>query len=477
MLFNSWLFVSFICILLPVYYVLKTKQQNIVLLIASYIFYSAWDYRFCLLLLSTTIVGYLCGRKIIDNSNKPNLAKLYLTLSIIFCLCSLGVFKYFGFFAFSLTQLFLHFGIKLSPFTTNIILPVGISFYNFHVISYTVDIYRKQYVPNEKFSDMALFVAFFPLLVAGPIERAKHLLPQIISQRKITIVEIKYGLWLMFWGLWKKVVVADNLSVIVNTNFEMLSNLNSIEAYLSLVIFSIQIYCDFSGYTDIARGVSKLMGFDLLENFHFPYISKNPSEFWHRWHMSLSFWLRDYLYIPLGGSRRGSARTYINLIITMLLGGLWHGAAWNFIIWGFYFGLLLAIHRFFSKLINIRINSFVSIFITYQLILIGWMFFRCSSFGMENGIWVDNSWQQIILFINALTKTPVINSNIISMTISILSFSIIIIGIEYLQVKKNDIYIIPKLPQFQLAGIIGVLLFSFIRFGVQTGGSFIYFQF
>jgi alginate O-acetyltransferase complex protein AlgI len=477
MFFNSWLFVFFLCAFLPIYLILKTKQQNIALLIASYIFYSAWDYRFCLLLLSTTVVGFFCGKKIAKYSENSATVKLFLILSICFCLCSLCVFKYFGFFAFSLSQLFLNFGITLSPFTTNIILPVGISFYNFHVISYTVDIYRKQYVPNEKFSDMALFVAFFPLLVAGPIERAKHLLPQIVASRKITIREIKYGLWLIFWGLWKKVVVADNLSGIVNNNFESISALSSVEAYLTLVTFSIQIYCDFSGYTDIARGVSKLMGFDLLENFHFPYISVNPSDFWRRWHISLSSWLKDYLYIPLGGNRKGSIKTYLNLIITMLLGGLWHGAAWNFVVWGLYHGVLLAMHRFISKTIDIKINRYISIFLMYQLTLIGWMLFRCSSFGMQNGIWIDNSWQQIILFIHAFTKLPVINSNVISMMLYIVSFSAIIIVIELLQIKKNDIYIVPKLPKLQRAVICGILLFCLIRFGVQTGSAFIYFQF
>ncbi len=319
MLFNSWKFVLFFGVILAIYWLLDRKKQNVILVAGSYLFYSVWDWRFTALLLGTTWVGFVCGSRI-HSAIAPGGRKFFVFLSVAYNLGTLAVFKYFGFFAVNLQVLLGRLGFETNPLYLEIILPVGISFFNFHVLSYTIDIYRRELEPSPSFMDFALFVSFFPLLVAGPIERAKHLLPQIQAARTPSWDAAGQGVWLFFWGIFKKVVVAENLAPLVDKGFGASATLDFTELYLVLIAFAFQIYCDFSGYTDMARGCARMMGFDLLKNFNLPYFATDPSDFWKRWHISLSSWLRDYLYISLGGNRKGRFFTYRNLFVTMVIG-------------------------------------------------------------------------------------------------------------------------------------------------------------
>ena len=304
MLFNTLQFAIFFIIVYSLYLLFNHKWQNWMLLVASYIFYGAWDWRFLSLIFISTILDYICGLQIYK-SRYLKRKRLFLFFSVFGNLAILGFFKYFNFFATNLQELLKIFGFSIHPHFLHIILPIGISFYTFQTMSYTIDIYRGRMAPTKKFFDLALFVAFFPQLVAGPIERAKHLLPQILVPRKLSLDKFYEGCYLIFWGLFQKVFIADNLAKIVDPVFAGNSPYNGIQVILALYAFAFQILCDFSGYSNIARGLGKCMGFDIMVNFNLPYFSTNPREFWRRWHISLSTWLRDYLYISLGGNRRG----------------------------------------------------------------------------------------------------------------------------------------------------------------------------
>ena len=390
MLFNSFIFFIFLGIVLPLYYFLPKKFKNPLLLIASYVFYGYWDFRFVGLLIISTIVDYFIGKKLhITNNSKKR--KILLSLSLIANLGILGFFKYFGFFIDSLTPIAGIFGGNLDYLHLNIILPVGISFYTFQTMSYTIDIYRKKIEPTHNFIDFAVFVSFFPQLVAGPIERAKHLLPQIKKVPVPNKNQIEKGIVLIVTGLFKKVMIGDTTGRFVDHIFAQPDIYTSPELLIALLLFSVQIYADFSGYSSIARGTAKLLGIELMKNFEQPYLSRNITEFWHRWHISLSSWLKDYLYISLGGNRKGKNRTYINLMITMFLGGLWHGASWNFVIWGGLHGVYLTVHKIILKnkkvtksLIYRGVPDFLKqtffIFSNYLLVLITWLFFRATTF-------------------------------------------------------------------------------------------------
>jgi D-alanyl-lipoteichoic acid acyltransferase DltB (MBOAT superfamily) len=291
------------------------------------------------------IIAKLMIHQLAQISVEERRRKILIFCSVFVNLAFLGFFKYFNFFIDSGESAFRAAGIDPTNLRLSVVLPVGISFYTFQSLSYTIEVYRKRFVPTSHFWDFALFVAYFPPMVAGPIERAQHLLPQLTKPRHIRLTQTMDGIVLILLGLFKKVAIADGVAPAVNAVFTSSGAVSQTDVALASLLFAIQIFCDFSGYSDIARGVSKLFGIDLILNFNLPYFSKNPSEFWRRWHISLSSWLRDYLYIPLGGSRRGTIRTYINLFLTMLLGGLWHGAAWNYVLWGAYQGALLCGHR------------------------------------------------------------------------------------------------------------------------------------
>jgi len=337
MLFNSVNFAFFLPIVFCIYWFVTQKSlrlQNALLLIASYYFYACWDYRFMFLLIFSTLLDYFTGIKMADAaSHRQKIVWFWLSVGIN--LGFLAIFKYYNFFANSFAEALSFLGLKINPWTLRVILPIGISFYTFHGLSYVIDIYKDRIKPERNFVDYSLFVSFFPLLVAGPIERATHLLPQIVRKREFDYSKAVDGLRQILWGLFKKVVIADNCAEYANIIFDHHSAYSSGTLVLGALFFTFQIYGDFSGYSDIALGTARLFGIELLRNFAFPYFSRDIAEFWRRWHISLSSWFRDYLYIPLGGSKGGMGMKIRNTFIIFIVSGFWHGANWTFIAWGF----------------------------------------------------------------------------------------------------------------------------------------------
>lgn len=389
MLFSELLFWEFFAAVLGLYFVLPHRAQNRMLLLASYVFYGAWDWRFLSLIVFSTAVDYLVALQM-SRSTQAARRKALLMVSLVVNLGLLGVFKYLGFFVDSFVEMADGLGWTVSAPVLHIVLPVGISFYTFQTLSYTIDVYRREMTPTTNFLNFALYVAFFPQLVAGPIERARHLLPEIEAPRQVTLHKLGRGAVLCLVGLIKKIAIADAIAPSVNAVYANPAATGA-EILIATWLFALQIYCDFSGYTDVARGVARMLGFDLTRNFMQPYFATDIQQFWRRWHISLSTWLRDYLYIALGGNRRGRRRTQINLILTMVLGGLWHGAAWNFLLWGGYHGALLAVHRAIagrrhdsdgapSPTLSARLGRAVKALLFFQVICYGWLLFRARSF-------------------------------------------------------------------------------------------------
>ncbi|MCM8776217.1 MAG: MBOAT family protein [Candidatus Omnitrophica bacterium] len=476
MLFNTFTFAVFFVIVYTLYLVLNHKWQNRMLLVASCIFYGAWDWRFLCLMFVSITTDYFCGMMIYD-SNDEKKRKLFLRVNLFVNLFILGFFKYFNFFVTSFQDLLKVFGFKIHIPLLYIILPVGISFYTFQAMSYAIDIYRRRIKPTRNYLDYALFVTYFPQLVAGPIMRAETLLPQMLSERKFRLDWFYEGIYLILWGLYQKMFVADNLAKIADSAFGAPPPYSGVTVLLGLYAFAFQIYCDFAGYSNIARGLGKCMGFDVMINFHLPYFSTSPSEFWRRWHISLSSWLRDYLYIPLGGNRKGTFATYRNLAITMLLGGLWHGAAWNFVIWGAYQGILLIVHRLLEPVLKKiswpqrslmdRVWFVVRIVFFFHLICLGWLAFRSRSFG-----------QLLAMFQSLIFNFRISNPFETARTIQrLLAFLAVLVGLEIFQYAKNDPFIIFKAKWSVQMVFYFVLLYSLLLFGVTTGEQFIYFQF
>src|SRR5579864_1517357 len=383
MLFNSWEFAVFGLIVFALYAVLRHEWQNWMLLVASYAFYGAWDWRFLFLLTASALIDYVVGLAIAGTRDRRR-QRLFLTASISANLGILGFFKYYNFFAGSLHSLLVAIGVPIGLPALSLVLPLGISFYTFQSMSYGIDVYRGELKPTRNLRDYLLFVSFFPHLVAGPIMRATNLLAQVMTPRRITFTGISDGAFLIFWGLFLKVFVADNLARIANPVFASAGPYDGATVLLGVYAFAFQIYGDFAGYSTMARGLGKCFGFELTENFRLPYVSTNPREFWQRWHISLSTWLRDYLYVPLGGNRGGALKTYRNLALTMLLGGLWHGAAWRFVVWGGYQGALLIAYRAARRRTTpVRapaatgtLEWWLKVVVFFQLVCVGWMFFR-----------------------------------------------------------------------------------------------------
>lgn len=335
MLFNSIEFLLFLPTVFTLYWFIfnRLKIQNVLVLIASYVFYGWWDWRFLSLIFASTLVDYSVGI-LLDRSTNHRKRKVLLGISVVFNLGLLGFFKYFNFFIDNWIVLWDQFGINMHRSSLNIILPVGISFYTFQTLSYTIDIYRKRIEATRDFIAFSSFVAFFPQLVAGPIERASNLLPQFFKKRSFQYKQALSGVELIIWGIFKKVVIADNCTMYVNEIFDSYQDQSTLTLALGAVYFAFQIYGDFSGYSDIAIGTARLLGFDLMRNFNYPYFSRDIAEFWRRWHISLSTWFRDYVYIPLGGSRGGRLQQIRNVFIIFLVSGFWHGANWTFVFWG-----------------------------------------------------------------------------------------------------------------------------------------------
>lgn len=394
MLFNTFEFAVFLVVVLGLYYCLTRKAQNVGLLIASYAFYGFWDWRFCALLFGSTVVDYTVARLM---AVLPHRKRALLLVSLTVNLGVLGFFKYFDFFVDSAVAMLTSLGLEANPALLGVLLPVGISFYTFQTLSYTIDVYRGKTTPKRDPVTFALYVSYFPQLVAGPIERSTRLLPQLQNPRTVDGQSFSSGCLLILIGLFKKIAIADSVAPMVDEAFGSAGTASGAFLLLGVLLFALQIYCDFSGYTDIARGVSRLLGIELCVNFRQPYFASSITEFWRRWHISLSTWLRDYLYIPLGGNRKGRFNTYRNLMITMLLGGLWHGAAWTFVIWGALHGLYLCAHKLWLRGQEpAYIDPFASVgsfckrlFLTactFALVCLAWVYFRADGLAQANSI-------------------------------------------------------------------------------------------
>lgn len=477
MLFNSLTFLIFLGVVLAFYYKLPFRGQNLFLLAASYLFYGWWDVRFLFLLLFTSFFDYGCALWIEGQPDRMK-RKWLLAFSMALNLGVLCIFKYFNFFAESFAQVLAVLGMKATLPVLNVILPVGISFYTFLSMSYTIDVYRGELKATRDPVAFLLFVSFFPHLVAGPIVRASFLLPQCAAPRTIQRDEVVTGIWLILLGYVKKVVIADRLAEVVQFGFarDGAPPWGDANAWLVLYAFAFQIYGDFAGYSDIARGLSKLMGFELPVNFRAPYLVTNPPEFWKHWHITLSTWLRDYLYIPLGGNRKGSGRTYFNLMTTMLLGGLWHGAGVAYIIWGAYHGLLLVVHRAWSfwrgqpageTPAGGRLLKFVLIVFFFHVTCIGWLFFRAGA--LPGGV----QFASITGYFRALTHFPLADG------LSPLAQPVLLLGALALilqwKCEAMDRFHEWRLG-WQVAAVVGALA-AIGALGVFDSAEFIYFQF
>ncbi len=394
MLFNSLDFAIFLPIVFILYWFFaqnNLKLQNTLIVVASYVFYGWWDWRFLSLIIFSTIIDYVVGQKL-RTEEKEIKRKVLLWTSIIVNLGFLGFFKYYNFFLESFVDAFLILGMQINANSLNIILPVGISFYTFQTLSYTIDVYKKKLEPTQDFIAFSAFVCFFPQLVAGPIERATNLLPQFYKKRVFDYQKAVDGMRQVLWGLFKKVVIADNCAEFANMIFDNSTDMNGSTLILGAIFFTFQIYCDFSGYSDIAIGTSRLFGFDLKQNFATPYFSRDIAEFWRRWHISLSTWFRDYLYIPLGGSRGGTWMKVRNTFAIFLVSGFWHGANWTFIIWGalnaIYFLPLLLTNNNRKNLGVVAegkllpsLRELFAMFTTFMLTVFAWIFFRAENIG------------------------------------------------------------------------------------------------
>lgn len=397
MLFNSIDFLLFFPLVTVLYFLLPHRVRWVWLLVASYYFYMCWNAKYALLIALSTLITFLSGlliaraERIGDETKRRRRKKLWVALSFISNLAILFFFKYFNFFLDNLTAVAGLLGLTFKEPAFDIVLPVGISFYTFQALSYTMDVYRNELKAEHNLFKYALFVSFFPQLVAGPIERSKNLLTQIHERHTFDPDRARDGLLLMLWGMFEKIVIADRVSYLVTYVYDNYAALPGIAVVLATVVFAVQIYCDFAGYSDIAIGAAQVLGFRLMDNFRQPYLSRSVAEFWRRWHISLSSWFRDYLYIPLGGNRKGTARKYLNLMITFLTSGLWHGASWNFVVWG---GLNGAYQIIGSILAPVRENicamlhinrqrpfwMLLRILCTFCLIDFAWLFFRVESF-------------------------------------------------------------------------------------------------
>lgn len=477
MFFNSLQFAYFLPVVFLAYWFIPNKSktsQNFILILASYYFYSCWDWRFLFLLLFSTLLVYFAGIQI-EKTEKQIDRKVWLWLTLTLSLGLLGYFKYYNFFAKSFADLFSGIGWNVSPIILNIVLPVGISFYIFHGLSYIIDIYFKRIKAEKNFVDYSLFVSYFPLLVAGPIERATHLLPQLKVKREFDFEKAKEGIYQIIWGLVKKVVIADTCAMYANAVFDNYNSMNSLSLILGAIYFAFQIYGDFSGYSDIALGTSKLFGIDLLKNFDYPYFSRDIAEFWRKWHISLSSWFRDYIYIPLGGSKGSKLFQIRNVFVIFLVSGFWHGASWTYVAWGFinalYFIPLLVLNRNRNNLdafkISFNLNSFqilFNIFITFGITCLAWIFFRAKT--IHDAIAYIQRMATDLHFVPQYFK------------FDRYSYEIIIMILLFVMVEWNNRYKIEPLSGKYSWLKVSLSIMAIIAFGIFTDyKNFIYFQF
>ncbi|MGE8339815.1 MAG: MBOAT family O-acyltransferase [Flavobacterium sp.] len=483
MLFNSLAFAIFLPIIFLLYWFVfnKTKNtQNALLIVASYYFYSCWDWRFLFLLIFSTFLDYYSGIQI-EKSGSERRRKFWFWLSILINLGFLGIFKYYNFFANSFADLLNTIGLEANPTLLKVILPVGISFYTFHGLSYVIDIYKKRIKAEYNFIDYSLFVSYFPLLVAGPIERATHLLPQLKEKRQFDYEKAVDGLRQILWGLFKKVVIADNCAIVVNMVFNNPEHYSGSVLVLGAVFFAFQIYCDFSGYSDIALGVSRLFGIELLRNFNYPYFSRDIAEFWRRWHISLSSWFRDYLYIPLGGSKGGMWIKIRNIFIIFIVSGFWHGANWTFIVWGLINALLIMPSVIFStnrNNLNIvaegklfpSLKELVQMTVTFSLVCFGWIFFRAQD--LNNAICYIKK-----MFSKSLFTIPKLSSSLVSVKVLSILLLLFVLKEWTGRSKKHALEINGSVPTYLKMVLYFIIFMAIMIWGVTTKTEFIYFAF
>ena len=475
MLFNSLDFVLFLPIVFIVYWFVvnrSLKLQNLFVVIASYVFYAWWDWRFLGLIVFSTLVDFLVANQL-KKKKLPLHRKWLLALSLTCNLGLLGFFKYYNFFVDSWVDAWQLVGVTMETNTLQIILPVGISFYTFQTLSYTIDVYRNKLKPTTDLIQFAAYVSFFPQLVAGPIERATRLLPQFNKTRVFNSQLAISGFYLIIWGLFKKVVIADNCAFFVNQIFDSSVGLTSMELFLGAVLFAFQIYGDFSGYSDIAIGVARLFGFSLMINFSFPYFSRDIAEFWRRWHISLSTWFRDYLYIPLGGSRGNQSLKIRNVFIVFLVSGFWHGANWTFVIWGgihalLFLPLLLAKkNRVYVDDTRLSFNQVPKLVLTFVLVCLAWIFFRADSVSVAYQITTDIfSFNSASINLFYATSKSMLFSMIICLSI------LVLLIFEFFTVQKNKKEV--ELSSYSAIFIILLIVFMGV---FKNPSDFIYFQF
>jgi len=478
MLFDTPVYILFLTIIVFAYWQLRWRRQNILLLAASYFFYGWWDWRFLTLILISTVVDFYCARSIARRSDALR-RKLLLSVSIVLNLSFLGFFKYYDFFAQSLHDSLSYAGFEVPVYVLGIILPPGISFYTFQELAYIVDVYNRRLEPAESLVDYALFISLFPHLIAGPIQRPSHLLPQVQMPRRFDPSRFFDGIMLILSGLFRKAVIADNCALIANAAFSGKLGEPSIPVVLiGTYAFAWQIYGDFSGYSDMARGSAQLLGFHFMVNFRQPYLSRSVQDFWRRWHISLSSWLRDYLYIPLGGSRHGEAKTYRNLLTTMLLGGLWHGANWTFVIWGGIHGGWLAFERMIRKIFGrddanqmeetgsslLSITAWTQRILVFHLICVTWIFFRAPSLG------------EALQFLGGLSVWAWQPEYGVALQF-IAVFSIPLFVLDLILEARQEEYIFARTPEVYRVATAAGLAIAVTLFAANQVSAFIYFQF
>lgn len=482
MLFNSLSFAIFLPIVFILYWAIPHKFRWIILLCASYYFYMSWNVKYVVLILLTTTVSYLCGL-LVEKSDKKSTKIFWMTSALLVCFGVLFFYKYFNFMSESVVALFSLFSIRLNPVTLKLLLPVGISFYTFQSLSYVIDVYKGDVKAQHHFGKYALFVSFFPQLVAGPIERTSNLMPQLEEEKYFDLKEASYGLRQMLLGFIKKLIIADSLSGYVDLVFNNAEYFFGLTYIIAAILFTFQIYCDFAGYSDIAIGTSRLLGVNLMTNFKSPYFATSIKDFWGRWHISLSTWFRDYVYIPLGGNRKGKIRTYVNLVITFLASGLWHGANWTYVIWGGLHGFYQVVGRlrqelFKDKFSKIKVPGFIEGIITFALVSFAWIFFRANSMGdavyivthLHNGLGhLANSWIKMMV---DLSLTPL---TVVKIVLSI----VLLMVYDYFAQKKDMFKEMDKIktPVRWLIYVVLVCVIIVLKLHNGTNQNFIYFQF
>lgn len=485
MLFNSLQFAIFLPIVFAIFWLLPHKFRWIVLLISSYYFYMSWNVKYVVLILFTTVISYICSRMLETTENKTT-KKLYLTVTLVASLGVLFFFKYFNFFSSSICELLNSLAIKVHPVTLNVLLPVGISFYTFQTLSYVIDVYRGDVKPVHHFGKYATYISFFPQLVAGPIERTHNLMPQIMKEHKFDYEKATYGMKLMAWGFFKKIAIADTMAIYVDKIYGEVHNYKGSVLIIASVMFAIQIYCDFSGYSDIAIGTAKLFDVDLMRNFKSPYFSKSIREFWSKWHISLSTWFKDYVYIPLGGNRKGEGRRAFNLIVTFLVSGLWHGANWTYVIWGGIHGIAQVLENLLKSVFEKKekktkkdrgLKYWGSVVVVFVFCTFAWIFFRVSTLGDAIYI-IQNMFQGIAdplgYVINGFYDLRISRMNLMNAGIMV----VILFLYDYFDNKMD---VIEKIGKFKLPIRWGIyiicVLLTLVFAPIQSGGEFIYFQF